>query len=101
MYIFIKGELTTVSHLPDEKRVIDFAFVVDNTFFNSWEKEITRPLTLSFKGFEAIVSMLKSISANKFVANFHFTKPPSNLSPHLVIGRHCKISSLTALSGLS
>jgi hypothetical protein len=44
MYIFIKGELTTVSNLPDEKRVIDFEFIVDSTFFNSWEKEITRPL---------------------------------------------------------
>jgi methylglyoxal synthase len=31
MYIFIKEELTTVPHLPDEKGLIAFAFVVDST----------------------------------------------------------------------
>jgi hypothetical protein len=41
----------------------------------------TRPLALSFKCFAAIVSMLTNISEEKtFVANFHFTKQPSNLS---------------------
>ena len=82
MYIFIKKVLATVLHLSDEKRVIALAFIVDSTTQcpSSWGKEITRPLALSFKGFGVIVGMLTNISAKKILANFHFTKPPSNLS---------------------
>jgi hypothetical protein len=52
MYIFIKGELTTVPHLPDEKRVIDFAFFVNNTTSTHGKRKLLDHLLYHLKALE-------------------------------------------------
>jgi hypothetical protein len=52
MYIFIKGELTTVPHLPEEKRVIAFAFVVDNTTSTHGKSKLLGHLLYHLKALE-------------------------------------------------